>query len=239
VAIGSIGSTRESRLDFCSYAAAKFAMTWHYSNGLPAGRMVCIGVWEDGAFIGCLVFSRGAVYAIGSSYGLLQSEVCELTRIVLREHRTPTSRIVAIAAKLLRKQSPGLRLIVSYADPLHGHDGRGVYAAGNWIYVGLTKPECLIRVQGRVRHPRTIGSRYGTRDLPWLRAHVDANAEKVRTPPKHKYLFALDAGMRLQLEPLRQPYPTRERSTEIGTAVPTAGGGVIPTRSLQHEAGHV
>jgi hypothetical protein len=43
----------------------------------------------------------------------------------------------------------------------------------------------------------------------------------------------LDAEMRAKIAPLAKPYPKRERSAENGAAVPTAGGGVIPTRSLQ------
>src|SRR5688572_1533552 len=113
-------------LAFCHREAALFAVkVWHYSRTLPAGRLVCIGAWEDGVFVGAVIFGRGACSQIASPFGLQQSEVCELTRIALGPHQTPTSRIVSIAVRLLRRQSPGLRLLVSFADPEHGHYGRG------------------------------------------------------------------------------------------------------------------
>ena len=39
---------------------------------------------------------------------------------------------MAIAVRLLRRQSPGLRLIVSYADPEHAHVGV-LYQSMNWL----------------------------------------------------------------------------------------------------------
>src|SRR5437870_3537910 len=104
----------------CSFAAAAFACRWwHYSHSLPAAKRVLIGVWESGTFIGAIVFSRGNCPNIGRPFGLEQSQIAELTRVALRPHQTPTSRIVAIAVRLLRRQSPGLKLLVSFADREH------------------------------------------------------------------------------------------------------------------------
>lgn len=193
-----------------------------------------VGWWESGRFIGVVIFSRGNTPHIGGPFGLAQTEVVELTRIALGEHECPTSRIVAIALRLLQKQSSGLRLIVSYSDPAQGHVGT-LYQAGGWCYIGRTRRESLLRVHGRLLHPRTVGSRYGHRGVLWLRQHVDRCAERIIVPPKHKYVFPFDAAIREQLRPLLQPYPKRERSADSGTAVPTAGGGAHPTRSLHQE----
>lgn len=227
------------RGDWCSHAAGLFACRrWHYSRCLPAGKSARVGCWESNQFIGVVIFSRGNTPHIGGPFGLAQDEVVELTRVALGVHDSPTSRIVAVALRLLRKQSPGLRLVVSYADPAHGHVGT-LYQAGGWCYVGQTRRESLLRVHGRLLHPRTVGSRYGHRGVLWLRRHIDGTAERIILPPKHKYVFPLDAAMRDQLLPLLRPYPKRERSADSGTAVPTARGGAHPTRSLYQEAAHV
>jgi hypothetical protein len=147
------------RLDFCSREAATFAVrAFHYSRSMPSGRLVTIGAWDDGAFIGAVVFGRGASSEIHSPFGLDQSQVCELCRVALGPHRAPTSKIVALSVRLLRKQSPGLRLIVSYADPQAGHVGT-LYQACGWLYLGTTHRESLIRLNGTLIHPRTITSR--------------------------------------------------------------------------------
>ena len=50
----------ELRLDFCSYQAAQYACRrWHYSKKIPVGKLVKIGVWEDGKFIGAIIFGDG------------------------------------------------------------------------------------------------------------------------------------------------------------------------------------
>src|SRR3989304_3384358 len=104
-------------LDWCSYEAAKYAVEhWHYSGDLPVGKTVKIGVWEDEKYIGCVIYSLGANKHIGHPYGLTQQEVCELTRVALSKHKTPTSKIVSMSLKMLKKQSPGLKLVVSYAN---------------------------------------------------------------------------------------------------------------------------
>lgn len=248
------------RLDFCSREAATFAVKcWHYSRSMPAGRLVCVGACEAGAFAGAIVFGRGASSEIHSPFRLQQSEVCELCRVALGPHQAPTSRIVSIAVRLLRRQSPGLRLIVSYADPEHGHHG-GIYAAMNWLYLGTTNSESLIRLKGRLLHPRTVASRYRTRSIDWLRDHVAADAAHVRTLPKFRYALPLDSSMRQQLAPRVQPYPKtlvveRDRSTGSGARGPQAGGfppstpaagttreGALrkdPVAPLAHEAAHV
>ena len=225
------------RLDFCSRQAATFAVkAFHYSRSMPSGRLVCVGAWEGGQFIGAVLFGRGASSEIHSPFRVQQSQVCELTRVALGSHQSPTSKVVALAVRLLRRQSPGLRLIVSYADPEHGHHG-GIYQAMNWLFIGTTARESLIRLKGRLLHPRTVASRYRTRSIDWLRQHVASDAGHVRTLPKFRYVLALDDAMREQLAPRVQPYPKRERSADSGTAVPTAGGGAHPTRSLQVHKG--
>lgn len=230
-------SSVDLRLAWCSYEAARFACSaFHYSRAVPAGKMVKIGVWESSAFRGVVIFSRGNSPNIGRPYGLAQTEVCELTRVALAPHWSATSRIIAIALRMLRRQSPGVKLLVSFADPRAGHHG-GIYQAGGWLYVGLTGRECLLRLHGRPIHPRSVSSRWGCRDLAWLRRHVDADAERIVLPAKHKYVFPFDAELRAQLLPLVRPYPKRERSAESGTLATSQRGHCDVTRSLQIREG--
>ena len=171
----------------CSYQAAKYAVEkWHYSGVMPAGKTVKWGVWEAGTFIGAVVFSWGANNHIGSPYGLEQIGVCELVRVALREHDAPVSRIVTTAMSCQRKQSPGLRLIVSYADPEQGHIG-AIYQAMNWLYVGHSRPQReTLRPDGTIMHKRTAHSLYGT----------IKGLEVSKILWKHKYLYPLDRAMR-------------------------------------------
>ena len=130
----------ELKCAWASHEAAKWACEhWHYSKCLPAGKLFKVGAWEDGRYIGVVIFSRGATQNIGKPYGLEQTECVELTRIALRDHRHFVSEIMMQALRKLKETNPGLRLVVSYADPAQGHNG-GIYQATNWVYTGATPP---------------------------------------------------------------------------------------------------
>lgn len=224
------------RLDWCSHEAAKFAvMNWHYSKTMPVGRLVKVGVWEDEAFVGCVVFAQGNNQYQGRDFGLGVFEVCELVRVALRPHKAAVTRIVALALKFLKRFCPGVRLVVSYADPAHGHHG-GIYQGGNWTYVGVGgSSEAFYDASGRRLHSRSISKtgvkiQFGTPH----RKTAAALATRVSLEPKHKYLMGLDAEMRARIAPLAKPYPKRARSTDSDAPGDQPGeGGAIPTRALQ------
>jgi len=220
------------RLDYCSHEAAKYAVEhWHYSHSMPTGKTVKIGVWENDVFIGCIIYSQGANNQIGSPFCLTMQEVCELTRVALNKHENPVSKIIMLAQKFLKNANPGLRLIVSYADSNQGHHG-GIYQATNWIYIGEIKLDACV-LFGKPVHRRTIFSRYGTNSIEWLRKNIDPCAAWVDGAGKHKYLMPLDGTMRRQIEPLRKPYPKRERGeTDNAPETNRETGGASPTRSL-------
>jgi len=218
-----MSSRPELKLDWCSHEAAKYAVEhWHYSEKMPVGKMNAIGVWELGKFIGCVLFSRGANNNIGSPFGLKQTEVVELTRIALTSHVATVTKIVSVAFSFLKKQSPGIRLCVSYADPEQGHRG-GVYQGGNWIYAGRSQAQQQVIHNGEVMHKRTASALFGTiREM-----------QKSRVFWKHKYLMPLDSETRQRILPLAKPYPKRATSETLDTPANHAGkGGSLPTVAL-------
>jgi hypothetical protein len=232
---GVYAEMTELKLDWCSYEAAKYAVEhWHYSRRMPKSKLNTVGVWEDGNFIGAVIFGYGATPNIYKPYNLTQQDVCELVRVALTNHINQVSRIAAIALKMLKKKNPQLRLIVSYADKDMNHDG-GIYKAGGWIYTGLMNDgnRSAFIIKGEKVHPRTIGSAGGVQSLSWVRANMDAGATEFVTQGKHKYLFPLDSAMRQQIEPLRKPYPKRDRGeTDNAPQSNEETGGASPTRSL-------
>lgn len=218
------------RLDWCSHEAARFAVErWHYSRSLSSAKNAYVGVWEDDRFIGVVVFGIGSGNSTnGTRYGLARTnQMAELTRVALGKHTTPVSRILAIAVRFIRRQSPGLRLLISMADQRHGHHG-GIYQAAGWTYTGETKPDVEYLHRGEWRHHRTVTSRTSAAGLP-----------SRELPPKHRYLYPLDDEMRARIAPLAKPYPKRARSTDSDApAVQVGEGGAIPTRALQTTEAH-
>lgn len=214
----------------CGHAAAKYAVTrWHYSRAMPASKAVRYGVWEAGRFVGVVIYSRGGTPVLGAPYGLGQTECCELTRVAMRSHAAPVSEIVAVSLRALRTSNPGLRLVVSFADPVRGHHG-GIYQAGNWIYTGAMVHKDYLVVRGEVMHPRSVGSAGWRQSLPWLREHVDSHAATTQRPGKHRYVMPLDKQTRRRVAKLAQPYPHAVEASEA-TRPGTTGEGPVRSRA--------
>lgn len=219
-------------IDWASHEAAKYACeNWHYSRCLPAGKLVKVGAWENGKFIGVVLFGRGATPNLGRPYNLGQDKCVELVRIALTKHQSPVSRIAALAIKFLKRSNPKLRLIVSFADQSQGHHG-GIYQAGNWIYNGQGDPAKFYMIRGKLTHPRSIGAKGLVQNIHGAR-HIDPNATVVDVPGKHRYLMPLDAEMRRRILPLAKPYPKRATSIDSDAAnIQLAEGGATPTVAL-------
>lgn len=220
-------------VEWATHAAAKYACeNWHYSGCLPMGKLVKVGAWEDGKFIGVVIFGRGATPNLGKPYGLDQTECVELVRIALRDHATPVSKIAAIAIRMLKKSNPNVRLIVSFADRSQGHHG-GIYQAGNWVYNGEGQPATFYMINGKMTHPRSIGAKGLPQNIKGAR-QLDRNAEAIEVPGKHRYLMALDKQMRKRIQSMSKPYPKRDKQAMAG-ATGTAEGQHLPSRSNSAE----
>jgi hypothetical protein len=213
------------KVDWASHEAAKFACeNWHYSQCLPVGKLVKVGAWENGKFIGCVIFGRGANHNMLKPFGLTQDQGCELVRVALKSHKTPVSRILSIAIKFLKQKCPELRLVVSYADADQNHHG-GIYQATNWIYDGLKNQNTMgaFIVKGKKMHPKSVHSKGVKQTLSEVKKHLDPNATIFYTQGKHRYLMPLDQTMRARLQPLAQPYPKRPKQATPETISEAAG----------------
>lgn len=199
----------------CDYKAAKYAvMNWHYSKSLPVGKVIRYGVWEDKVFKGCVLFAWGSNPKLGKQFGLEMTQCVELVRIALAEHKSPVSQIVRKSLELLKKANPGLRLVVSFADPYRNHHG-GIYQAGNWLYLGRTSAAKFpIMPDGTILHRRAFtGQQFGGGQKS--KSVVPLEAKQILMPGKHRYVFPLDKQMRRKLIKHSQSYPLADEGLKV------------------------
>lgn len=182
---------------------------------MVTGKTIKIGVWEDAKFIGCIIYGRGANNNALKKYGLDITEGAELMRIALKPHKTSVTKVMSISRKLLLRNSPNLKLLISYADPDQGHEGT-IYKADNWIYEGITdKVDYYINSAGK--------------ELHWRNARfAQKRGEKLKMfykPGKHKFIYPLD----------KQWYKEymRQQSKSNSSTIQVEEAGAVP--SLTHQ----
>lgn len=208
------------KIDWASHEATKYAcLNWHYSKCLPVGKLVKIGAWENDKFIGVVIFGRGANKSLGEPYKLDQTECCELVRIALTDHKTPVSRIMSIAIKLLKNIHKQLKLVISFADSEQNHHG-GIYQATNWIYVGKTNSADEYLYKGKRWHGRAFRKSLGSH-----LNYMNKGLEIVQGSQKHRYLMPLNDEMKTKISILSKPYPKRMKQAMVDT---------IDTAKVQH-----
>ncbi len=157
----------------------------------------------------------------------------ELTRVALRDHKTPVSRILAISFKFLKKSNEKIKLIVSFAARSENHHG-GIYQATNWIYTGESAANSDAIYKGRRIPNRTIGvvkKKYNMNEKELIEAGILSD---IRRMTKHRYLMPLDNNVKNRILSLAKPYPKRakEQASEDHSDL----GGATPTCTLQSKA---
>lgn len=200
-------------IEWCSYEAAKYAcVNWHYSECMPVGKLVKLGVWEDDTFIGVIIFGHGANNNACKSFNLKQEQVCELVRVALKSHKTPVSRMLKIGLKLLKNHFSGIKLVFSYSDITNqGHHG-GIYQANNWSYLGVRKTSdkgAYYKIKGQKIHGRSARSKYGNeKNFPPGWEHWPSQS-------KHLYVKIINSEYNLNKD--NYNYPRRQEHESNAT----------------------
>ena len=210
------------RLEKASYKAIKYAcLNFHYSKTVPVNTFGYSVFNDKKEWCGVALFGTGASPQIGKQYNLKQGQVIEFVRMALNGKQNKTSEVLGISLKLIKKDLPLAKLIVSYADQEQGHNGI-IYQATNWYYLGEVKSPPII--EGK--HNKSMGGSIGA-----ARKLLGREPIVFYPKPKHKYLYPLDKSLLSLCQSLRKPYPKKAQevnedkrdasSIEIGGSNPT------------------
>jgi len=202
------------KLEKASYKAIKYAcLNFHYAKAVPV-TVFGYSVFNDkNEWCGVIVYGHGANTHIGSPYGLKQGEVIELVRVALNGKQEFTSKAVAMSLKLIKKDLPLCKLVVSYADLDQNHIGT-IYQATNWYFVGISnenKNGIHFIINGKKVHRKTVADMCKRRGIPMTIENIKKvyKTEDVKpyfTKGKIKYLYPLCNEARQLCEKLKQDY---------------------------------
>lgn len=205
------------RLEIASHKAVKYAcMNFHYAKAVPVNTFGYSVFNDNNEWCGVVLYGTGANNNLAMQYNLNQGNVIELVRMALNGKQESTSKALAISLKLIKKDLPLCKLIISYADKDQNHNGI-IYQATNWYYVGqsmVNKKDASYIIDGKRIHGKTISDkckRYGLIKNTENAKKVYKAKEVIEyvTKGKIKYIYPLDKTLIPLCKSLSKPYPKK------------------------------
>lgn len=227
--------------------ANDFVRKHHYSGKVVNNSCLHFGAFLDGQLHGVMSYgpSLDKKKIIGLVEGTGWNEFLELNRMAFDDYlpRNSESRCIAYSIRLIRKNAPHVKWIISFADGCSCGDGT-IYRASNFVLT-LIKPNTglLELPNGDVVHQVTLQSQ-PTKPLPELggktffdltggtysiRAYCRATGAKPKVGYQLRYIYFIDPACR---EKLTVPIIPFEAIDEAGAGMYK---GQQTTRAERHE----
>lgn len=145
-----------------SKIANEFVKKNHYSGKVVPNSTLHFGCFLDDKLHG--VMSYGCSMQKSSIIGLVQpclwNEMLELNRMAFDEYlpKYSESRCIAISIKLLKKNAPHIKWIISYADGCQCGDGT-IYRASGFVLTGIKiNTTMLLMPNGKIMADKTLNN---------------------------------------------------------------------------------
>lgn len=170
----------------------------HYSKSINGVKISqCFKVLYNDTLVGGVIFGQLSTTA-WRRFSDNEGDVLELRRLVLLDAagRNSESRVIGACLRWIKKNTPDIRTVVSYADPMFGHSGV-IYKASNFRHDGMTPQDTGFRdiETGKIYHSRAMRTKYKGEFKPFvkrLREKLESGLlEKVTLQGKHRYVYSL------------------------------------------------
>ena len=193
--------------------AKNFVKKHHYSHSSNL-CMVSYGLFQktnipsqffneiESKLIGVIVYSqpagRGAAESISTFVKI--DECLELIRLVILDGygKNIESWFISQSFKLLRKDFPNIKVIISYSDTEQNHKGI-IYQATNFLFTGLNSDTNLMpnfsvsltENPYKWIHSRTVFSTYGSHNIEHLKKKIGHTFWRKKEAGKLRYIYIL------------------------------------------------
>lgn len=147
-----MGRAKEIRLKVIpSKIANEFIKKYHYSGKVVPNSRLHFGAFLDGKLHGVLQYGpsinkKGTINLVEDTGW---NEFIELNRLAFDDYlpKYSESRCIAISIKLIKKNAPQIKWVVSFADSTQCGDGT-IYRASGFILIGIKKNTSLWEKDG-------------------------------------------------------------------------------------------
>lgn len=200
-----------------SKLANEFIRKHHYSGKVVPNSTLHFGCFLDGKLHG--VMSYGCSMQKSSIIGLVQpclwNEMLELNRMAFDEYlpKYSESRCISISIKLIKKNAPHIKWIISYADGCQCGDGT-IYRASGFQLTGIKQnTTMLLMPNGQIMADKTLNnSNYKTKGQSagyWKR-----NGAKAIEGKQLRYIYLIDKTCKITV-----PILPFSKITEMGAGM--------------------
>jgi len=140
--------------------ANPFVRRHHYSGKVVNNSHLHFGVFLDGVLHGVMSYgpSIDKHKLIGLVEGTGWNEFLELNRMAFDDYlpRNSESRCLGISLRMIKKNAPQIKWVISFADGCQCGDGT-IYRASNFVLVDIKRNSRLLKMpNGEVIHAKTL-----------------------------------------------------------------------------------
>jgi len=190
-----------------SKIANEFVKLNHYSGKVVPNSTLHFGCFLDNKLHGVMQFgpSINKKGTINLVEGTGWNEFIELNRMAFDDYlpKYSESRCIAISIRLIKKNAPQIKWIISFADGTQCGDGT-IYRASGFKLVGLSKNAGICKLNGNIVHIKKTydlkltSSFMKKSDIPKLKEKgYDA---EIIDGYQFKYIYLIDKSMKITKE---------------------------------------
>ena len=141
--------------------ANEFVKQNHYSGKIVPNSTLHFGCFLDGKLHGVLSYgtSMDKRKVLPLVENTLWNEMLELNRMAFDEYlpKYSESRCIAITIKLLKKNAPHIKWILSYSDATQCGDGT-IYRASGFYLTGIKENKTILEWNGKIIADKTLNN---------------------------------------------------------------------------------
>ena len=170
----------------------------HYSGKVTQNSQLHLGVFLDGKLEGAMQF--GPSIDKRKIQGLVKetgwNEFIELNRLAFSENlpRNSESRAIGITMRIIRKQYPHIKWVISFADGTQCGDGT-IYRASGFFLIGIKKNTTMLQMpDGSIVADKTLNDHI-TKKSGWWKKH----GAKALKGFQLRYIYFLDKSAKFNL----------------------------------------
>lgn len=209
--------------------ANPFVRRVHYSRKVVNNSVLHFGVFLDGALHGVMSFGppTDKRKVLGLVEGTPWNGMLELNRMAFDDYlpRNSESRAISMAVKLIKKNAPQVKWILSFADATSCGDGT-IYRASNFILTGIKENKSIIELPNGERIHELAAATVPTAPRPELggrsymdvtggryssKAYREAAGGKIADGFQLRYIYFIDKRWRKRLTVPEIPFSEIDR----------------------------